>query len=255
MQKDDTKISKERSPLYPAFSINECLDFAKEINKIGGKKASVATVASAIGVSTTTNSFKSKISSAKQFGLIKGSANTVELTDIAKKIIYATDNSSIPHMLVECFVTAPLYQKLTSRYDNQAVPPADKLSNVLLLEYGITKAAKDIAATKFIESAEQVGVLQNGVLIMDPEELPNTKPSDGAVSKENTFDESSSRISSKDRLLGQPGYHFEIPTLSGAVAQVTIPKDVTEKDLDFISMYLQNMLPTFITNLKEQLRE
>lgn len=32
------KTIKERSPLYPIFSINETLDFVQEIVKIGGKK-------------------------------------------------------------------------------------------------------------------------------------------------------------------------------------------------------------------------
>ena len=41
--------TKERSPLYPIFSINDTMDFVKEIGKIGGKKASVETVASVIG--------------------------------------------------------------------------------------------------------------------------------------------------------------------------------------------------------------
>ena len=53
----------------------------------------------------------------------------------------------------------------------------------------------------------------------------------------------------------QPGYCFTIPTLSGSVAKVVIPQDVTEKDLDFITLYIQNMLPTFISNLKEELEK
>ena len=38
------KTVKERSPLYPVFSINETLNFVQEIVKIGGKKVSVETV-------------------------------------------------------------------------------------------------------------------------------------------------------------------------------------------------------------------
>ena len=33
------KTVKERSPLYPVFSIGETIDFAEEIVKIGGKKS------------------------------------------------------------------------------------------------------------------------------------------------------------------------------------------------------------------------
>lgn len=50
-------------------------------------------------------------------------------------------------------------------------------------------------------------------------------------------------------------YCFTIPTLSGSVAKVIIPQNVTEKDLDFITLYIENMLPTFISNLKEELEK
>ena len=73
MTSSTEKTVKERSPLYPVFSVNETLSFVQEIVKIGGKKVSVETVATVIGMSVKTNSFKSKISTAKQFGLLRGS--------------------------------------------------------------------------------------------------------------------------------------------------------------------------------------
>lgn len=245
------KTVKERSPLYPIFSINETLDFVREIVKIGGKKVSVETVATVIGMSVKTNSFKSKISTAKQFGLIRGSGGAVELTDLAKKIVYAVSDSETQKALIECFLSAPLYRKIAERYENQAVPPVDKLGNILLLEYGITKNAKDIAAGKFIESAEQIGILKNGIILLDADEVLDPAP----VQYEAPTVNSDTPIQ-KTNAMSQPeesGYRFTIPTLSGSMAHVVIPQDVTEKDLDFISLYIQNMLPAFISNLKEEL--
>lgn len=85
------KTVKGRSPLYPIFSINEMIDFVKDISKIGGKRVSIDTIASVLRTSVKTNSFKSKISTAKQFGLIKGSGGVIELTELAKRIVYSVN--------------------------------------------------------------------------------------------------------------------------------------------------------------------
>ena len=248
--------TKERSPLYPIFSINDTMDFVKEIGKIGGKKASVETVASVIGMSVKTNSFKSKISTAKQFGLIRGTGGVVELTDLAKKLIYTVDDRETQHLMVEAFLTAPLYRKIAERYENQALPASDKLGNILLLEYGVTKTAKDVAANKFIESAEQLGVLKNGIIYLDPEENADSAQSTLVVQVEDVPVKES--IPSKQQNIiakEESGFCFTIPTLSGSTARITIPQDVTAKDLDFITLYIQNMLPAFISNLKEELEK
>ena len=251
MNSSQDKVLKERSPLYPIFSINEVFDFVSEIAKLGGKKVSVETVASSVGMSVKTNSFKSRISTAKQFGLLRGSDGAVELTDLAKSIIYPVDEAAAQRARIESFLSAPLYQKLAERFENKAVPSVDKLGNILLLEYGLTKGAKDLASKKFIESAEQIGVLKNGIIILEADEV-STVDSEALV--ESSSDEKiEGSLGSSSALSEERCYRFTIPTLSGSAAQIIIPHDVSVKDLDFITLYIQNMLPTFISNLKEEI--
>jgi len=254
MAQSAEKVVKERSPLYPIFSINETIDFVKEIVKIGGKRVSVDTIASVLGTSVKTNSFKSKISTAKQFGLIRGSGGAVEVTDLAKRIVYSVNEQDTRQVIVESFLSAPLYQKIAERYENQALPIPEKLGNILLLEYNLTKSAKDIAAAKFIESAEQIGILKNGIILLEKDDFI---PSEDVYPFEGSFESKAIAESKADMSLPQeqPEYCFTIPTLSGSAARVIIPQDVSEKDLDFITLYVQNMLPTFISNLKETLEK
>ena len=47
-------------------------------------------------------------------------------------------------------------------------------------------------------------------------------------------------------------YNFEIPTLSGEAAIIKIPQSVSAKDLDFIQLYIENMLPVFLKNLRNE---
>ena len=142
MAQSAEKNIKERSSLYPMFSIKEIVDFINEIVKIGGKRVSINTIASVLGFSVKTNSFRAKISTAKQFGLIRGSNGAVELTELAKRIVYPVNELDTRRAIVESFLSAPLYRKIVERYENQALPSQDKLSNILLLEYNLTKSAK-----------------------------------------------------------------------------------------------------------------
>lgn len=256
MSQQVEKNGSGRSPLYPVFSINEMIDFVMGIVKIGGKRVSVSTIASVLGTSVKTNSFKSKISTAKQFGLIRGSGGAVEITELAKRIAYPINESNTRQAILESFLSAPLYRKIVERYENQALPNNDKLGNILLLEYNLTKSAKDIAAAKFIESAEQIGILKNGVIILETEESDSESHENiSSFSEADTSEVSTEKKSSVSVSINKPEYRFTIPTLSGSVAEIVIPQDVTEKDLDFIILYVQNMLPTFISNLKEKLEK
>lgn len=259
MSEDMTKGTKERSALYPAIALDECIEFIGIINKLGGKKVALSSVAEAVGVSTTTYSFKAKVSSSKQFGLIKTAGGAVELSDAAKRLLYPTDDVSEKKLLVQCLVSAPLYRKLLERYNDQAVPTEEKLSNILLQEYSITRSAKDIAAKRFIASVEYAGVLQNGVLVLngsdpDGDEPSAENPKKTGMKHSEDIESEVDRSEAKQPQSQMPeGYHFAIPTLSGATAQVTIPKEITEKDLDYILLYIQSMLPAFIENLKGEL--
>ena len=259
MGEDMTKGTKERSALYPAIALDECIEFIGIINKLGGRKVALLSVAEAVGVSTTTYSFKAKVSSSKQFGLIKTAGGAVELSDIAKRLLYPTGDVSEKELLIQCLASAPLYRKLMERYNDQAVPAEEKLSNILLQEYSITRSAKDVAAKRFLSSAEYAGILQNGVLVLDGAGANGVPIS--AVDDKEVPAKDDEKVEDETATVGpryiQPkvpeGYHFAIPTLSGATAQVTIPKEITAKDLDYILLYIQSMLPAFIENLKGEI--
>ena len=53
----------------------------------------------------------------------------------------------------------------------------------------------------------------------------------------------------------ETGYNFEIPTLGKKSARFYIPDGVTEKDIDYIKLYIENMLPVFLENLKVEIKQ
>lgn len=258
MAEEVMKGTKERSAVYPAVALDECVEFIRLINNIGGRKVALSSIADSLGVSPATYSLRAKVSSSKQFGLIKSIGGAVELCEMAKKILYPTDDASSKQLLVECLLTAPLYKKLIERYNDSAVPTIERLGNILLQEHNITRTAKDNAAKKFVASLEYAGVLQNGVLLLDDcenERQENNDSNDNEHLEQAHIgvESDASTTPTSNRNNDVAAYHFAIPTLSGATAQVTIPKDVTVKDLDYILLYIQSMLPAFIDNLKDEI--
>ena len=253
MTQEQSKTKRDKSPLYPAATIEECYEFIKIIDNLGGKVVSYSSILGVMGLtSPTTKSFLSRVGASKQFGLITTGGSTAQLTDVSKKILYPTGTDSAKKVLRECFDKPPLYSKLIERFVNKAIPQKGQLSNILMNEYRIIKNSKDNAAECFISSAEYLGIITNGVLCMEDDALLQ-EVIESTVTTNANIQGDASRANQTESAIGT--YNFEIPTLGGQSARIHIPENVTEKDLDYIDLYVKNMLPAFIQNLKEKLKK
>lgn len=118
--------------------------------------------------SPTTRSFLNRIGASKQFGFITTGGITAQLTDLARRILYLNAGDvETQGLLIEAFSNPPLYSKLIEHFKDKAVPASGQLSNILMNEYRIIKQVKDNAAKCFLENADYLGLLKNGVLCMD----------------------------------------------------------------------------------------
>ena len=155
--------TREKSNLYPNATWEDCFEFSKTISSFNLKAVSYSEVAKKYGLtSTTTKSFTGKISSSKQFGLITTSSGSIQLTDLAKKLIYPT--SDIRQLKIESFKLPPLYEKIIAAYDGKALPNQEIFENILMSEYKIAKNVKSHAAKCFFESANQLELIKGGIL-------------------------------------------------------------------------------------------
>lgn len=251
------KRPREKSALYPAITISECYEFIRQIDSLGGKAVPYASILGLLGLtSPTTKSFQNKISTSKQYGFITTGSSTAQLTDIAKRILYPSNGEAeSKQLLIESFGNPPLYAKLIDRFKDKALPPKSQLSNILLNEYRIIKQVKDNAAECFIESASYLGLLQNGVLCFDltaDKELSNSDDCYDEISVAQSSKHAKKEIKVEEQ---ETGYNFEIPTLGKKSARFYIPDGVTEKDIDYIKLYIENMLPVFLENLKVEIKQ
>ncbi len=250
------KKPREKSALYPAVSISECYEFIRQIDSLGGKSVSYASILNLMGLTNpTTKSFLNRIGASKQFGFITTGGSTAQLTDLARRILYPnTGEAESKKLLIEAFGNPPLYAKLIERFKDKAVPVKSQLGNILMNEYRIIKQVKDNAANCFIQSADYLGLLNHGVLCMDQmEDKPQAAISSQEVPSEKPDSTEHAQRTDDFTRQQEDGYLFKIPTMGKKTARFYIPDDVTQKDIDYIKLYIENMLPVFLDNLKTEL--
>ena len=169
----DVKKSKPKSKEYPAITLNKAIEFVKKFKDYPlGKPIAYDVAAKELGVSSATKSFRYSISSAKQFGLIATSTGqTFTLQEAANFLIRPTTEAetTIKAIKNKCFSTPQLYNKLIHEYDGKSLPSVGTLENVLVTYHQILPAVAKVAAQKFIDSAVELGIVQNGVLCLSVE--------------------------------------------------------------------------------------
>jgi len=215
---------------------------------------SYETAAKALELSVTTKSFKFKISSARQFGLIAtSSGETLTFLDTAKAFVFPTEKVDLEQLKLQCFENPRLYGELLELYRDKAIPKQHSLENILTTTFGIAPNAKELAAKVFIETANEVGAIVGGILTLDiqvnsiQDKVNDEEQADLSTITTTTNEEVYTNLQTPEN------FKFMIPTLGSKTATLLIPNEINTKDIDFINMFIQNMLPAFLENLKNEI--
>lgn len=251
------KKSREKSVRYPAYSLEDCVDFLKMVQSIGGKKeAPVESVLSKMKVSTPENKrYKYLTSSAEIFGLIKKTDKGITPTEMGILIIYPVNGEEQRKQLImEAFRTPQIYQKIIERYLDTILPDTEMLK-AIFYSHSIATNALDTAVNAFIASAKFAGAIdQNNRLLpsnIGNELLPSgqTQPpgEDQGLEQQQTPIQVPPNITNATQgQFGKPEidlFKFEIPTTSGKKASILIPKDWVKEDIDLLIKLLRVFSP------------
>lgn len=186
-QKEIKKRTFKRSRPYPPVSINEALNFAKIVEKLGTKNVSEPILLKELDLKTYTKSFWGKAASAKQFGLMTVDEKIYTLTDRARLVLRPKDEAGKKNILIEAFLTPELYKELYEKFCDKQIPPVETLANILLHDHGINANVSKDAAEAFIDSAKFVGLLGSDSTLrgsLSDEATPPAEPKDmGAMGK------------------------------------------------------------------------
>lgn len=251
------RASKPRSKEYPAVKLEEAISFvAKFKDYPTGKPIGYTAAAKECGVSPSTKSFRYTISTAKQFGLISTAAGlTFTLLESAYRLVRPTENdAALQQLKLECFRNPKLYAELIDEYEGRSVPSVGIIENLMVNYHSIMPAVAKKAAQVFVDTANEVGAIQNGVLCMDVS--TNDPPTSGAVTSraEEEFaaqdevlskDTQGQNVANVGMLLPESedfAAPLNIPFGDKRRAVLYLPIDATKEDAEYVRDMIDLML-------------
>lgn len=228
---DPGKTKIEKSTMYPSYALNDCVEFVRLIDKLGGKVVAESTLLSTLKLSSrNTRTYSGKLSSSKQFGLVEARGSSLEVTDYGRRILYPTEGEGErQRLLLGAFLNPDLYTRLVERFDKKQLPSQDLLANLLMNEYRISKVAKDRAAKVFFDSAKYVGVLSkdNFLDVSEAVEPPQEEVKETKESDEQAFSGSTTGTQS-----------IKVTLSGGTTGMITVPNTITKKDVERLKKIL-----------------
>lgn len=157
---DDGK--RERSTIeFPYMDLDDAVEVANAIHRTTGSGVCAPDqLAAALDLSMNSSGFRSRISTAKMFGLVSSDrgGNGAHLTPLGLDII---NPEKLRRAKVEAFLKVPLYKALFDRKRGQVLPPAAALEREMA-QIGVSSKQTDRARQTFERSAQSAGFFDAG---------------------------------------------------------------------------------------------
>lgn len=153
-----TSTGSKYGILHPYFDLNDSLAVAKVVHDRGGGQCARDLVAAALGYSTTkSGAFNSRISAAKQFGLVRVEGDIVSTTDKAITILHPVMDLDATIGRRDAFLSVPIFQKVYEKFKGSSLPQESGLQNFFKSEFKISDERLKPAVRVMLASAEQAG--------------------------------------------------------------------------------------------------
>lgn len=148
---------------FPYFSLEKSIDVPRLIHQRAGGRCGRGQLAGLLGYTGIKNGgFLTRISAAKQFGLIEESGDMITLTDRAKKILAPVRPSDSEQARLDAFMSVELYRRVFEDFDGNTLPSPAGLSNLFLNTYKIVPNQVAPALRNLMDSAESAGLFEVG---------------------------------------------------------------------------------------------
>jgi hypothetical protein len=158
-REDDDGRKYERSSIaFPYVSLKDAEEIANSLHASWGDDADLDQLAHGMGTTKTSGTFRSKLATARTFGVIQGTRGRAKLTPLGVSIV---DPTTAPAARVDAFLNVPLFKSLYEKHKTGTVPPDEGLENEIR-ELGVSSRQTDRARQAFQRSAEQAGFFALG---------------------------------------------------------------------------------------------
>jgi hypothetical protein len=177
------KRSQRALVTYPYFDLENSLDVARKIHENAGGSCTPDQLAVYLKYkSTTSGTFQTRLSAAKQFGFVRQDGTTISVTDRAMQIISPVMPEDAIRARADAFMEVGLFARVYEKYFGTTIPPKVGMKNLLLTTFGVSIDRVDPAVRVLFDSATQAGFFPQN----DQSRLvrPTAKPGQGNAQAE-----------------------------------------------------------------------
>lgn len=173
---------RERSTIeFPYGDLDDAIAVARAVHENYGLSCTYDQLAAAMGQTTTSGAFRSRMSTSRVFRLIDAEKGDVTLTDLGRRVVDASQERAAR---ADAFLAVGLYEKVHEKYRGHLLPPLAALEREMQ-GFGVSSKQTGKARQAFERSAEQAGFFAQGTdrLVEPPTGgAPETRPVTGDAS-------------------------------------------------------------------------
>lgn len=144
-------------------NFSDSMAFVKNLeNKYHEKQFSNEDVCAVLGIkSFKNNRLSNYVSTSKRFGLLSNNDSSFKVTDLAREIIYATEESEKLKFEKKAFLLNPICNKLVNMFQDEGYPTESSLINTLINKLKMPSRNSKTTAKRFLESVKTLRLDEN----------------------------------------------------------------------------------------------
>ena len=151
--------SSQRSTIaFPYSALDPAIQVATIIHEGHGTQCDIAQLAGGLNTTVASGKFRSMVSAARMFDLIRTHSKVAALTELGIAIV---DPSKCDDAKVEAFLSVPLYQEIYNKFDGRRLPPDPGLE-AEMRSLGVTAKSARRARQTLQRSAATAGFFRSG---------------------------------------------------------------------------------------------
>lgn len=155
--------SNRSSVSYPYFDFVQSLEVAKVVHEKGGGACTPDQLVAFLGYKNiNSGTYQVRLSSAKQFGLVRVDNGEIATTDRARQIFSPIMPEDVIAAKAEAFLAVELFNSVYDAFQGSTIPSEGGLKNLLLQKYAFSEDRAGPAVKVLLESAEQAGFFSTG---------------------------------------------------------------------------------------------
>lgn len=255
-QPREDEAKEERGPKNPADSLRGAVDLLHQVrDKVGFTAASRELLAEALGYSGLNGASNRRIASLLHFGLLVRTGSQYRISALGKQILAPTNATEESEALAQAATRPALYVRLLERFGGHALP--SMLPNLLFRDFQVPQKSSEEVAGKFRETMEFAGLLRNGILFGELEEVQSEEivsdvgpvlsaNSEGQASIDSISSASRPQITTFAETSSADGRTRQRYTIAldgaGSHSVIEMPLPLKPKDLRKVSAWVNYML-------------